>query len=87
MTESLTPAEFIEARLAEEEAAAAAVTSWGDPQSSDPVFVHIGLHSPEQVLRSCAAQRSAVAVGGTSVAVALAASWSTHPDYDAAWIA
>lgn len=76
--------EFCEARIAEDETAARAVTTWGTGAGRDPVFTHIYRHPPDRVLRRCMAERAMLAES-PACAPLLAATWSDHPDYNPTW--
>lgn len=77
--------EFVLARLAEDEAVAQAVPSWGDPGSADPFIRHICRHFPDRVIRSVAAVRLSLVSLDDEQLQAWAHVWSDHPDFDSEW--
>lgn len=80
----MTALEFCQDRIAEDEAAARAVMTWGTGAGGDPVFVHIYRHDPARVLRRCAAELAMLAES-PACAQLLAGTWNDHPDYDPTW--
>jgi hypothetical protein len=84
---------FLEARIAEEEAAARQGL-----ESGEPALAPLGWFDPVRVLAECTAKRKILenvplvadvpsAIGGTSdyVLMCLASIYSSHPDYEEGW--
>lgn len=98
--------EFLEARIAEDEAAARLSSRHNDPgvTFTNDDFGHL-LVGPERILRECEAKRAIIddykrfraeqrrMMNGwitkkeSPIALALAAIWSDHPDFDLEWTA
>lgn len=83
--EPLTPADFVLARLTEDDETALAVPTWGDPMSADPFIRHVCRHFPDRVQRRTNAERILLASADETAVLALARVWSDHEDFDPAW--
>lgn len=79
--------DFILARIAEEEVAAQAVPTWGDPgpETGDPLINHIRLHFPDRELRRGLAERLLVESASDDALLAMARVWSDSPDFNPEW--